>query len=342
MITLSCILKKLKSLIKYLTIWYLSALIIISICTYNNSAKAAIGCTGKIVNPITDVCWSCLPPITLAGVKIVGGGGFDTKSTKNPICFCSRPGIPVPVPGIPVGFWEPVRLVDVTKSPMCMVSLGGISLGTSPQKGVKTDEGTAFYHVHWYIYPVLYWLEILLDFICIEAASVDVAYLTEFDPMWGDDVKTSILNPEALLFANPLTTASCVADCLTSSTGLSNDYMFWCAGCQGCMYPFSGTTSYHNGGVGTAQLVVSKFMAKLHRELMLWGYYGKEGMCGKYPMPIIKKSQYRLQMTYPIPEMSSCKRIGQTEVLWQAGREFPVWGEDFSFLIWRKRDCCLL
>jgi conjugal transfer pilus assembly protein TraU len=342
MITLSCALKKLKSLIKYLTIWYLSALIIISICTYNNSAKAGIGCTGKIVNPITDVCWSCLPPITLAGVKIVGGGGFDTKSTKNPICFCSRPGIPVPVPGIPIGFWEPVRLIDVTKSPMCMVSLGGISLGTSPQKGFKSDESTAFYHVHWYIYPVLYWLEILLDFICIEAASVDVAYLTEFDPMWGDDVKTSILNPEALLFANPLTTASCVADCLTSSTGLSNDYMFWCAGCQGCMYPFSGTTSYHNGGVGTAQLVVSKFMAKLHRELMLWGYYGKEGMCGKYPMPIIKKSQYRLQMTYPIPEMSSCKRIGQTEVLWQAGREFPVWGEDFSFLIWRKRDCCVL
>jgi len=342
MITLPCTLKKFKSLIKYLITGYLSVLIIISICTYNNSAKAAIGCTGKFVNPITDVCWSCLFPITLAGIEIVSGDGFDTKATKEPICFCSRPGIPVPVPGIPVGFWEPVRLIDVTKSPMCMVSLGGISLGTSPQKGVKSDEGTAFYHVHWYIYPVLYWLEILLDFICIEAAAVDVAYLTEYDPMWGDDVKTSILNPEALLFANPLATASCVADCLTSSTGLSNDYMFWCAGCQGCIYPFSGTTSYHNGGVGTAQLVVSKFMAKLHRELMLWGYYGKEGMCGKYPMPIMKKSQYRLQMTYPIPEMSSCKRIGQTEVLWQAGREFPVWGEDFGFLIWRKRSCCLL
>ncbi|KJV54125.1 conjugal DNA transfer TraU domain protein [Orientia tsutsugamushi str. Kato PP] len=31
----------------------------------------------------------------------------------------------MPIPGIPVGFWEPVRLVDVTKSQMCMVSLGG-------------------------------------------------------------------------------------------------------------------------------------------------------------------------------------------------------------------------
>ncbi|XEO10470.1 TraU family protein [Orientia tsutsugamushi] len=28
--------------------------------------------------------------------------------------------------------------------------------------------------------------------------------------------------------------------------------------------------------------------------------------------------------------------------MWQAGREFPVNGEDFGYLIWRKRDCCLL
>ncbi|XAF72344.1 TraU family protein [Orientia tsutsugamushi] len=35
---------------------------------------------------------------------------------------------------------------------------------------------------------------------------------------------------------------------------------------------------------------------------MLWGYYGYKGLCGKYPMPVMKKSKYRLQMTYPIPE----------------------------------------
>ena len=58
-------------------------------------------------------------------------------------------------------------------------------------------------------------------------------------------------------------------------------------------------------------------------------------------MPIIRKSMYRYQMTYPIPELFSCKRIGQTEALWQAGREFPYKGEDFGYLVWRKRDCCL-
>ena len=308
-----------------------------------NYSYGFTGCVGRFVNPITDICWKCLFPITIGGVKIVSSPMADTNSPRQIICFCKRPGIPVPVPGIPIGFWEPVRLVDVTKSPMCMVSLGGISLGTSMQKGVKDDiEGSSFYHIHWYIYPVIYWLEILLDFACLEMASVDLAYLTEFDPLWGDDSKSAILNPESLLFGNIIAQSACVADCMQCSSGnLSNDAMFWCAGCQGSIYPFTGTAAAHNGGVGTSALLVAKFMAKLHRELLLWGYMGNRGLCGKYPMPIIQKSQYRLQMTYPIPEVHSCKKIGETETTWQSGREFPVKGEDFGYLIWRKRECCL-
>ncbi|CAG7600083.1 TraU protein [Hyalomma marginatum] len=63
------------------------------------------------------------------------------------------------------------------------------------QKGIKDDiEGSSSYHVHWYIYQVIYWLEISLDFACLEMSQVDVgAYLTEFDPLWGDDAKSAIL-----------------------------------------------------------------------------------------------------------------------------------------------------
>ncbi len=320
-------------------------LILFLIVVGSNSFAKKSGCVGKMVNPFTDVCWKCIFPITIAGIKVSGNkeGNVDTPAaTKFPICLCPRPGIPVPIPGIPIGFWEPVRLADVTKSPMCLVSMGGIDLGDCPTKGSKDDKGgDSFYHVHWYIYPVMYWLELLLDFACLDAASPDVAYLTEYDPFWSDDVKSGIINPEAILFGNPLAQMACIGDCLTASLGLANDLLFWCCGCQGSMYPYTGTVSAQNGGVQGSVLLVARFMAKLHRQLLLWGYLGKEGLCGKYPMPIIKKSQYRLQMTYPKPETSSCKRIGQTEVLWQGGREFPIKGEDFGYLIWRKRDCCL-
>lgn len=308
------------------------------------SLKATVGCEGRIINPITDVCWKCLFPLTIAGISLAGSAMPDTPSPEAfPICLCPRPSIPVPIPGIPVGFWEPARLVEVTKSPMCMISLGGLSLGSSPTRGVKDDnDGSAFYHVHWYIFPVLYWLELLMDFLCLEAASIDVAYMTEFDPLWADDTKSAILNPEAVLFGNPVAQGACIADCMTSSVSLSTDAFFWCGGCQGSLYPFTGTISGQNSGVQSSFLLTGRMIAKLHRELLAWGYFGKAGLCGKYPMPIIKKSQYRLQMIFPVPEMTSCRRIGETEVTWQAGKEFPVKGEDFSYLIWRKRDCCLL
>nr|WP_284525246.1 TraU family protein [Orientia tsutsugamushi] len=36
-----------------------------------NNCYAAAGCVGRFVNPITDVCWKCLFPITIAGFKVV-------------------------------------------------------------------------------------------------------------------------------------------------------------------------------------------------------------------------------------------------------------------------------
>ncbi|MEN8236795.1 MAG: conjugal transfer pilus assembly protein TraU [Pseudomonadota bacterium] len=305
-------------------------------------------CHGRMLNPITDICWKCIFPIRIAGVKVMSGGP-DPKSPRSPICVCKRPGIPVPVPGIPVSFWEPARLVDVTRTPFCLVNMGGTQLANTGIKGrgqvaphPNTRHKRSFYHVHWYVYPILYWLEVLLDFACLENNAIDLAYLTEVDPFWNDDEKSAIINPEALLFGSHIAQMACIADCAAASAKLPLDILFWCGGCQGSVYPFTGTIADHSGGVQASLLATTRMIAKLHREGLLWGYYGKLGLCGKYPMPIIRKSQYRTQMTYPIPQTNRCQALGATEVLWQGGREFPYKGEDFGYLVWRKRDCCLL
>jgi conjugal transfer pilus assembly protein TraU len=307
---------------------------------------ATVGCVGKMTNPITDVCWKCLFPIHIAGFKVVSSNMSDSgTSASMPLCVCSKPPISIPKIGIPIGFWEPVRLVDVTKSPMCMVSLGGKSLGTKMNKGMQdSKDGSSFYHVHWYIYPVLFWLELLVNFACLDNLPVDVAYLTEFDPLWTNDTKSTILNPEAILFASVPAQVACIADCAKASSGLPFDGLHWCSGCQGSMYPYTGTISAQHGGVQGSVLLVSRMIAKMHRQLMLWATWGKPMVsetCSKYSLPIIKKSAYRIQMTFPVAESSSCKRIGETEVPWQGGREFPINGEDFGYLIWKKRECCL-
>ncbi len=210
--------------------------------------------------------------------------------------------------------------------------------GGSSIRGIKHS----FYQVHWYVYPVIYWLELLVDFICLETGSLDVGYLTELDPFWNDDETSFIINPEAILFGNPIAQAACAADCIAASSGFPLDPLFWCDGCQGSLYPFTGSIPAHVGGVQASLLATARMMAKLHREGLLWGYMGEAGLCGKYPMPVIKKSQYKTQMVYPIPFTSGCQPLGRSEMLWGSGKEFPYKGEDFGYLIWRKRNCCLL
>lgn len=151
-------------------------------------------CSGSFVNPVTDVCWGCMFPLSLGSLKIWPSSRADTKNPDLPICAC---GTPVPRIGLAMGFWEPVRLVDVTTKPWCFPNLGGIKLnpGFSIGSGYASDssqvggqaQNSAKYHVHYYIYPLLYWLEVVTDFLCLEASSFDVAYLSEIDPLWQDD-----------------------------------------------------------------------------------------------------------------------------------------------------------
>lgn len=304
-------------------------------------------CHGEFVNPITDICWDCIFPISLGSFELIGGRP-DPENPSNPICFC---GTPIPRIGLTIGFWEPVRLVDVTRNPFCFVNLGGLEIAPGGNWGVgkrtanRGGSSKSFFHVHWYMYPLIYWLEVLMDFLCLEEGSFDLAYITELDPLWSDDELTFFLNPEAILFGNPIAQAACAADCGAASTGLPLDPLFWCAGCQGGMYPLDGNIQADVGGVQASVLATERMAYKLHRELVLWGTAGEEALCHKYPMPVIRKSQYRTQMVNPVPQTSgdnACPPMGRTTTLYEANRELPVVGEDFGYLIWRKRNCCAL
>ena len=61
-------------------------------------------CQGRFLNPITDICWSCIFPITIGSVPIAGNSKFkDTPNPSVPICLCNRDNIPL-MSGIAVGF----------------------------------------------------------------------------------------------------------------------------------------------------------------------------------------------------------------------------------------------
>ncbi|MRV70580.1 conjugal transfer pilus assembly protein TraU [Duganella sp. FT92W] len=327
------------------------ALVTILLVHCANSAIAGVPstCVGRFPNPITDICWSCILPITL-GRSAIGniGGQEDTGNPANPICSCTVN----PTIGLSIGFWEPVRHIEVVRKPFCLVSLGGLDLDPglpAPEAARYTDAAGAkngFYQAHYYVNPIMYWLKVIADFPCLEAGSFDLSYLTEVDPLWNDDELTLLLNPEAVLFANPVAVAACAADCVAATAGFGQASLFWCAGCQGSLYPLDGWAPVHMGGVRTAELMMERLTAKMHRELLAWGWHGSAGLCGPYFLPVMDKTAYKSQLTYPVANTEKltgkcCQPFGRTTVLWGAAKEYPVKGEDFAFMLFRKRNCCV-
>lgn len=307
-------------------------------------SSPVIAKTGTFINPFKDVCWECLLPITVGGVNVTPGTKDFSKTNKN-VCVCA--GVPLKV-GIPLTFWEPLRLVDVTRHAYKLIGLGGVSVGKETLKNrgsvglvSGTSTRTSFYHVHVYQYPILAILELFTDFACVEKGELDVAYMSELDPLWNDDQLSAILDPEAALFSNPTAQIACIEDCATASMDSPSDTMFWCAGCQGSLYPFTGNVAHHVGAIQASSLLVHRIMAKLHRTGVVKGF-GKNDFCEAKVMPVIKKSLYKTQLCYPIPQTKgACHPLGKSDILWGVGKSFPQGGEDFVYLLWSKKQCCL-
>lgn len=331
------------------------ALIALLIFITNNCYAETGKCVGKFINPITDICWSCIFPISIGGSKIKSGSNrHDTKNPNKIICGCTKDN--VPRVGIAIGFWEPVRLIDVTRKPMCLVNMGGISIGYDRSQGTtnKNYDGAehnqhSFYHTHIYVYPVIAWLKLITDLGCVtKGDTLDIAYMSEYDPTYKNDA--NFLNPEVYLFASPIAQVACTADCVAATTRLPFDGLFWCAGCLGSIYPFSGNVASHVGGVQASSLLSIRALAKLHRTGLAQKTSTSDSsingeLCSNKKAFKIIKSQYRLQMTYPIAATNgsfTCNTLGMSDALYNSGKEFPYKGEDYGYLVWRKKNCCFL
>lgn len=333
-------------LVRKLTTWLLSALL----CVFTAQAIATT-CEGKFPNFLTDICWSCVGPIKVGGSAIAMKDQDDTNTVSGFGCMCTD-GPTVKI-GTKVSFWEPSRIAEVVKTPYCFPTLGGtqLDLGVNAPghyRDPQAKEGTkaSFYQVHWYVSPLMYLTQFLMDSSCIDKQGFDLAYMTELDPLWADSESTFILNPDASLFTNLAAKAACTADCVAASAGFPLNSLFWCAGCQGSMYPLTGWVGSHVSAIQASSLLTQRITNKLHREGLMWSASGSESMCSYTFQPIMDKTNYKTQMIYPVASTNKvfgkcCNPYGRTTVHWQSGKEIPYrGGENFSYQIYRKRDCC--
>ena len=311
------------------------------------SSAMANQCSGHFVNPITDICWSCLFPISIGDATVVSGDNPDTKNPASPIQICPADiGFRI---GLAIGYWEPFALADVTRSPYCLVNLGGIKLpiayGATHGSTYSEQSGAtgAFYQVHWYKYPLIYWLNLITSVGCLEGGDYDIGYVSELDPQWNDDALSFLINPEAILFANPISQASCAVDSVAALTGSSLNSLFWCMGSQGATYPLTGNISAEYSTLENSVLLTERMAFKLHRELLIKDSNDTDGaVCHTSFMPIMPKNRYRYEMVNNIPDANSCHTFGHSTTTWQIGKITPGDKGNYGYLVFRKRNCVFL
>ena len=326
---------------------------------------------------ITNICWSCLFP-----VRIMGEQWFDRAGTVPPnaatdrLCSCDD-GLGLTELGFAAGFWAPVRLIEIVRKPYCSPALGGTTLSSGSRMWGMNDGGDGgtqsnqFYNYHYFAFPLY---EILGLFTAPECnpggfSDFDLMYMSELDPTWVEDELAMFVNPETAVMANPMVRAACVQDCAQSTNNAPSDDLWWCAGCWGDLYPFTGNVPAGGGGVRVSSLLSARALAGLHRRGQAWRTAGNDVLCeGGQIHPTLAKSQYRLSLLFPVPEADNtrvataappsqptgvafidaydwtqgcCHAIGVPTALWGEWRQRPGSGEDFLYMLWRWSDCCI-
>ena len=273
---------------------------------------------------ITGICWSCMFPVYLAGIEMFDGrSGRPAGANDDALCFCEGDWSTgkLPTIGFSVGMYVPSRIIESVRKPWCFPVLFGADMGDAKimdgalamggdgtYKNSMDTEARSFYSWHFYAFPLMQILELLdLPQCNVDNYSTfDVMFLSEAFPHWYDGELAFLIQPEALIFGNPIAQAAQLADCTASSTpsGGPIDAMFWASGCWGSHYPLTGNT----GSASTQQaasLTASRAMYLIARLGFLKRTVGSDAMCGGAKMPVLRKSQYRVQQIFPVPESNN-------------------------------------
>lgn len=344
-----------------------------------------LGCSSY--NPLetmfTDVCWSGMFPMRIVGVTFMEGkSGVPADATRKAICTCGgnlKEG-KLPKVGFTVGFWAPSKIVDVTRKPYCMPSLGGLELpiggvdflngGANMGRGQRKE---AFANWTMYSAPLIWMLRLLDDGACPSdgLTEFDVMHASPLFPTQNDVIGryTIFLNPEMMLLANASAMLAMPIDAVSSTLNSPINELFWVAGAWGQIYPMTG---FNGAGrmidpVRFTSLIATRSVALLHRLGLLAETVGDDNLCKRNLRHIIRKDAYRWQMLAPSPEVNgrrpdappptqsttqvrevsppsrygSCTHpTGASTAGWGMWRDVPATGEDHSYMLFQWTDCC--
>lgn len=310
---------------------------------------------------ISNICWSCIFPLNVAGIRIFGSPMSEGGTDSNGFALSSRPSVPndaaddvvcicrdgpLPTVGVPIGMWLPTQLYETTFTPGCSSVLGGIKIGVSDPLYLGTSgnatsdlEQQSFNHIHTYSYPIVMMMELFTK--CSNAYSdIDLLYMSELDPMWNDPIVAMYGNPVSVFGSSIVAQAACAADSIASSFGNPIDGLFWCGGTwTSTMAPYTGY-EHAQGPVQFSQSTAQKLLAMNAARGISRRYVGNDALCRAQYSPMLRRSHYRWQVAWPRAEGRRNHGSGESLLRWGQGRVIPGVAELPIYLRWSWTDCC--
>jgi len=295
-------------------------------------------------------------PIDIGGVSIRLMNLPDKNEIGGiPICVCTKGVPPLPHIGIKFAWWNPQAVIETTKAPFCFPSLGfglgdvlggkfygeGWSGSISAGNGYHRTAHDTFLEAHYIKYPTILLLNILLNSACMGSeGDIDLFYLSEVEPTWGNDELSVLKSPEEVLFANPAAQLACTADAAKSIAGFPSNDLFWCMGTWGSSYPMGGNKHGHMNMAAAG--LAARTIYTMSRLLMLRKTVGSGNLCGSSVMPVWYKTEFCMYEGYP-KLWSKRFPIGKDEDIWGADANPPVPGKDDNYVwfLYQHHECCM-
>lgn len=315
-------------------------------------------------NLLTKFCWDCIFPMRVAGMKLDppggdGSGKIPSGAINNFYCSCDDDLLGIVAPGVPLGGWFPSFITETVQKPYCSPTLLGTEIGPGMRMAVGGDvkssgrkkspadrpvSDAAFLHFHTLSFPILEMMELLMNGDCNpdKFIDIDLQYISEPDPLWNDNLLSSLITPEAFLFTNPGAMALCSAECTANSISDETLDFSWCAGCWGGVYPFNGHANHSGSRIKHSSLIATKALAALHRRGLARKTIGSDAACNPELAPTIIKKQYRFSIMFPGQEKRSNHTIGKSTFLWGESKQKASAGSNHVYVGFRYQDCCNL
>jgi conjugal transfer pilus assembly protein TraU len=256
------------------------------------------------------------------------------------ICICPRPPPVYYEEGIIVSYWEPFLLEDTVSvayySAMQGTSTGSSAIDELGGKNKSSDSAeianeSTFAQAHAYLIPLMSGICNRYDY---------GLWMSEYDAMWQNDELSSLIHPEARLYANKVMQMACMADAAAVNIGWPLDFMPWCVGSGGSAYPMTGHVDNDNI-VQANSTAAARLIFKLNRIGMICD--PADNLCGCNYTPVWIKSHYKLHTARP--DDRSTYPIGKSAKFYDSGLNPPYRGakgsnDEFLWVVYRKQRCC--